>query len=89
MLRTKAQRQRFGGHKWKVANGAEERKRWPESMESEKGIYTFRTSSIPGTEKPVEGKDDSWARELSALRPRGEGGLQGKPSGINAQHCRG
>lgn len=89
MLRTKAQRQRFGGHKRKVVNEAEERIRWPESMESEKGIYTFRNPRIPGTEKPVEAEDESRAREPSALRPQGEGGFQGKPSGVSAQHCRG
>lgn len=62
MLRSEAQRQRFEGHHWKMVNGAWERVKWPESMDSEKGIYSFRA---PGKEKPEEGEEESQASVVS------------------------
>lgn len=40
-----------------------------ESMQSEKGTYTFRTPRTAGKERPVE-EEESQAREVSALIPK-------------------
>lgn len=52
--------------------------KWPESMESEKGIYTFKTLSISGKEKPGEGEDKSQASVVS----------RGKGVAVKAQYHR-
>lgn len=66
-------RDRVRGHNWKVVKWTAEKMKWPESIEDEKGVYTFRTPTMP------EGEEERQATEPSswALPPKGEMAVPG------------